>query len=272
MDFAPLRRLMAEDDEHQDGAGTAAFRDAAGEARPGADRRRFLRRAAAGGAVAIGSAVAPLGAFAAAAQTDDTSGASPGGAGAAGGPDDTTGAAGEGTSDTLPKSEACEADPFATGADLATVQFLESLSLAAEEAYAAAIERRLLTAIEAEFARTFLRHHAAQAELLHCAAGGQPGTANARLAGELSAAVAGATDDPGLVRVLHDLEESLAATSNAALSQVSTPEVASVLAAVMPVQAEHAVVWAEVLELPVADYLPTVQSDDGAFAAAEYAA
>jgi hypothetical protein len=271
MDFAPLRHRTAEVDEQREPVVSAPVTGPTAGPDPAASRRRFLRRAAAGGAAALGSTVAPFGALAAAAQTDDTSPASPGGAG---GPDDTTGAAGEsleGTADTLAPGESCEGEPVATGADIATVQFLETLSRAAVEMYDAAVERRLLTAVEGETALQFRRHHTTHAEALHCAAGGEPLASNPRLLGELSGGVTDATDEQALLQVLHDLEESLAATSSVALAELEEAEAAAVVAAILPVQAEHAVVWAELLELPPADYLPTVQTDAGAFDRAGYA-
>lgn len=239
MDPAPLR-LMA-DETPQPDAGAAS-------------RRRFLRRATFGGIAAVGATALPGVVLTAAAQSDD-------------GTSSDTATDG---SETLGTGEGCLTDAFAVGGDVAIVQHLESLSRAAGGAYEAVIEARLLTALESETAHSFERNHLAQAELLFCAVGGEAQSPNPRLETEIAEQIAASTDEESLLAVLIELEDRFAATATAAVAEVEAGDVATLIGSLAPVLAQQATVWAVFAHSLPLEFLPPLQTTDGAFTADEY--
>lgn len=283
MDFALLRRRTAEvDRQHREAMATidddlraAHF----GDGPTAASRRRFLTRAGAGAAVAVGGAVVPFSTLVAAAQepgpSDTTGGDATGGAA-----DATTGAT-DGLGATAPAAEGeelspnegCETAPVdAPAADVQVVRFAESVERAAVAAYELADERRLLQAQPAESARIFGRHHADHAEALYCLVpASAPMEANQALVDLLAPQITAATTADELANVLYGIEEGAAATYMFALGVLESPDVAGAAASILPIEAQHAVVWGQVLGLPIDQWMPAFQSETGAFDPAEYA-
>jgi len=259
MDFAQLRTPPAQIDEHDptaDGAGSS--------------RRRFLTRA--GTAVVAGTAALPLVARVASAQQTDIepTAAAEATAGATGG----LGAEAPAEAD-LSAGAGCTTDPIElSAADLAIVSFHESLELAAVQLYEAAVASGRLRAQLLEHARSFGRHHRAHAEALYCMAGsqapdGERATANPQVLDSLEPQIRTALDPESVMRPLYELEESLAATNVAALGQIENPSAAGAVASILPVDAQQATVWGQALDLPIQDWMPTFQSDAGAYTPAD---
>lgn len=291
MDFdALLRRRTAEVDRLHRQAMATIDEDLRavhlGEGPGALARRRFLQRAGAGAVVAIGGAVVPIGAMAAAAQEggpDDTAG---GGEDPTGGAAEATTEASEGLGATAPSgegggeaeeldaNEGCEATPVdAPEADITVVRFAESVERAAVAAYELVIQKNLLASAAAESARKFHRHHEEHAEALYCLVPAEAeAPANQALVDAVQPQVEAATDAQAAAQLLYDLEEGAAATYAFALGVLESADVAGAAARILPVESQHAVVWGQFLELPIADWMPAFQSETGAFDPAEYAA
>lgn len=222
-----LRHLVQQvDDQHRDAMRTFRaeveeihFGDTAKVL--GSSRRRFLTRAAAGGAaVTIGtSTVAFSRILPAGAQEDD---------------------------------------------DTALAAFAASVELAAVEAYAAAADSGLVTTAEiVEAATLFSSHHMEHADGFNALAGGaavedpNPGLLE-QVAGQLGEA----TDERGVLEIAFDLEQAAAATYLFALGALTVPAAYTATASILPIEAQHAVVLATLLDKPAAEYLPSFESVD----------
>jgi hypothetical protein len=207
------------------------------DARPPAraDRRQFLRRAGIGGAVVAAAAIplTPLTAVMVAQA----------------------------------ETEALEGD------DLSMTQLLASLDLAAAALYQQAIAKNLLDPGHTEAASSFGSHHADHAKRLNTALGSKAEVAepNARLVSEFEARIAGVGDAKGLQALLFDLEQGLAATYQLSLEIFETKTAAANAASIQPVESQHAVVWGQSQDLPIATYVPGFQDTDDAFIPAQYA-
>ncbi len=162
-----------------------------------------------------------------------------------------------------------------SAADLALLNFLESVELAAAEAYTQAIGRHLLNAPVTETCRNFSSHHAAHGDALAALAGGPTGDKVAPNPGVLSAVSAqiqGAGDASALLGALAGFAERVAATGQSAMEQLSSLVAAGVVSRISPVDAQQAAVLGQLASLPPSDWLPITQSVAGAFTPAAFPA
>jgi hypothetical protein len=213
-----------------------------------ASRRGFLTRLG-GVAVAFGASTVSVGAMAAAAgaQGMDNDMMGNGSAGADAGP-------------------GCASGPVEmTASDETIVRFAASVELAAVAAYELGIEGRRLDSAATQSARVFAGHHADHAEALRCLVGDAPGDPNAALVAALAPQIEGATSEAEVVAVFRSIEAGAAATYFAALGELATPAVAGAASTILPVEAQHEVVWAQVLGEPITEYVPAFQQAEGAF-------
>jgi hypothetical protein len=267
MSIRRLRRSTAEIDE-QHPASMPAIDDELDPALSG--RRRFLTRAAAGGAIAFGATAIPLSTLvpSALAQTGGTTprGSTPGSTPATSGAPDKSTAKVEGN-------------------DLDIVVFLQTIELAAVAIYKAIDETGRLSSPVGESARQFALHHKDHAAKFAEFAGNQAlNTANATLVGELTDRIAPAASDGTiaerqLAQLAFDLETGIAATHAFALGQFDGWEIAGLSSIIEPVESQHALAWSLVIE-PDAEqwknaiktWIPPFQNEDGAFLPNQYAA
>jgi hypothetical protein len=267
MAFRALRRTVAEIDErHRAPVGTTG--DDLGDTPVGSDRssrRRFLTRAAAGGAIAVGASALPLSSIALAQSEDgETSGTTPGST------PGTTAAAAPVVGDP----------PVVQGNDLALVVFLQSLELAAVKAYENLVATGRIAPANAQTAREFSLHHGEHGKALAELAGGAAATApNPRLNTELTEAITAGADQAQLITVVYSLEESLTATYAAALGVFDSWQAAAEASKILPIDSQHAVVWSQVLvpdptqwATQITTWIPNFQSATGAIDFAGYPA
>jgi hypothetical protein len=258
-----IRRLVEQVDEQHREAMRSIADDLAethfgvSDERVAASRRRFVRQLGLGGAVALGAVAVPVAALTsrAAAQTNDTMVDT-----------DDTAAAGAGGESSIP------------AADLAIVEFAEGLELSAQAAYEVAGASPLLSAREAELCATFGRHHGEHASALGAllADSGardatETGVPIGPLVFSLSPQIQGAADAAEVLTVMLSIEEGAAATYLSAIGTLESESVAAPAASIMPIEAQHAAVLGELLELPPDEWLPTLESTDDAFDPADYA-
>lgn len=269
MAFRALRRTVAEIDErHRDAVTTTG--DQLGDAPTGADRsasrRGFLTRAATGGAIAVGASALSVatGVPRALAQTgegDPTAGTTPG------------------TAPAAPPA-AAGTPPIVEGTDLVLVVFLQSIELAAVQAYAAMVDSGKLAPAVAQTARQFSLNHTEHGKALGELAGGQATTvANPRLVSELTPRIAAAATREEIATIAYELEESITATYAATLGQFADFQAAAEASRILPVDSQQAIVWSQVLypdpnewATQITRWIPNFQSASGAINITEYAA
>jgi hypothetical protein len=174
--------------------------------------------------------------------------------------------------DTVPP----DTDPVVTGADqtiattvpprrpttedMVQLGFAQTIELAAVQLYDEALA--VLTEPVKSIAVVFRSHHQAYGEQL----GGQlgrraPGVANRTLVSERTAAF-GARTEPAIHQAMYELETSLAASYSAVLGTLKGTDGAALVASIQPVEARHAVVLGQILELDDEELMPVLEGDE----------
>lgn len=155
-------------------------------------------------------------------------------------------------------------------ADTDRALFVAGLEIAISDAYRAVLDRGSLAPETADMVLVLSQHHDEHATAL--AALGQTARAdvvrNATLYGELNQTVLG--DDP--LGAILAVEQSLAATHLASLGVLSTTGAAAAVAAILPIESDHAVVVgvASGLALTSPELLPALETVDRAYDEARY--
>jgi hypothetical protein len=162
--------------------------------------------------------------------------------------------------------------PELSAADVSLLQFLQSLSLAAEDGVKAAAEKTYLQTELREEIRLFSRHHRDQAAAIGALLSETDAitTPNAKLLGEITANTDRATDQAGLVAVLLTLEEDLAATMLAAIGTAESFLVSGAVATIQPIVAQQAAALGSANDAPIDQWLPAFGTTTGAFAQSAY--
>jgi hypothetical protein len=202
------------------------------------DRRRFVRAAVLGGAaVAAGAAAVPLIGAAASAQTT--------------------------TTNTLP--------PTIPASDVKLVNYATGLELAASQVYSSMATTGKVVGIPLDYMRQFVNHHADHATALATlAAKDAVSKPNAKLLNSLLPQIANAPATQ-LFRIAFQMEESMAATHQELMATLTNWQSGAVVSSLEPVEAQHAVVWGQMLNLPVDQWIPPFQNTQGAYDPATYA-
>jgi len=181
-----------------------------------------------------------------------------------------TGTSLAGVASAQSEGEGSELDP----ADVALVQFLQSVSLAAEKGLTLAGDATYLEPELREEVRIYARHHANHAETL----GGllteeelitDP---NARLLDEISGQVSGSADQAVLLDVLLGFEQSVAATLLAGVGEAGSWRVSETIATLQPIVAQQAAALGSANGVAIDEWLPTFATTDGALAPNAYPA
>ncbi len=206
-------------------------------------RRRFLTRAAAGGAVvAVGGVVLPIAGL-------------------------------------VPAALAQETESSVPEADATLAEYAASVEQAAVAAYGAAAARNLISEPVLQIALLFQQHHKDHAAAFEALLGlDTPVAANASLLDVFGPQIEAATDEAQLLKIAFDLEQGAAATYQLAMGVLESADAAAAVATIEPVEAQHAVVLGSALELPIDDptspdnWMPPFQTDAAALAPDEYPA
>jgi hypothetical protein len=164
--------------------------------------------------------------------------------------------------------------PVLPAADLALVKFAQGLELAATAAYEAIVATRKLDAAQNESAGLFGRHHtdhaAALAELIPKE---EIATVpNPKVLEAFAPRIADAPDAAALMQIAFDLETGAASTYQLAMGAFTHWEPAAKVATIEPIEAQHAVVWGQALDLPTDQWMPAFQDTAAALDPATYAA
>jgi hypothetical protein len=190
------------------------------------NRRRFLKRAGAGGAIlTVGSMFGPLKFF------------SPAGA--------------------------QETD---AAAEIALAQFAASVELAAVAAYQAAIDSGKVTDSNiGAVATLFQSHHMEHAGALNglvTANGGDAAPANASLLAAVGPTLQAAADQTAVLDIAFGLEQAAASTYLLGMGILTIPEAFNALASILPIEAQHATALGAALGKTAEQYLPPFESTE----------
>lgn len=212
------------------------------DAPAGTSRRRFLTRAAAGGALLVaGSQLVPGGLLPAAAQDE-------------GGAND--------------EDQDAELSP-----DEELVAHLAGLCLAAARGFGLAVDPATSPLSEpvAEVVRRLGAFHTSQAAALNELLPVAVENTNTVLDQELAREIAGAsTDQDAVLGVLRDLEESLAATQYVMLGAIDDQNDARTVAEILPVTGQAVVVLGTLAGAPFGELVPAQQTGEGDLSVADY--
>jgi hypothetical protein len=244
IDTERLRRAVADVDEqhHEAMRGLRADLDEvtdlahAGDPSAGSSRRQFLRRMGVGGAaVAVGATGISLAAL-------------------------------------LPASaQSTATSEVITDADTPIIAFAQTAELALVLLYQKAIETKKLSAILTETSRTFSLHHNDHAGVLGTLLDTEaPNKGNQALIDQYGPQITNATDQNAIVQVLFQLEQAAAATYESALGKLERTFSAGPVSTILPIEGQQAVVWGQVLDLPIDQWLPAFQNDADALDVSKY--
>lgn len=155
--------------------------------------------------------------------------------------------------------------------DIQSTTFLASLELGLAQLYKQAQSSGNLTSATNTVAGTFVGHHTQHAStlatLITAGSGNVPTAGNAGLIALYGPQVTAARTEKALVTLFGQLEESMAATYFETLGSAQSTAVSSALAAALPVEAQHAVVWSAALNpsgnppnMPATTAIPPLQT------------
>lgn len=166
------------------------------------------------------------------------------------------------------QEEAVELD-----ADETIVEFLVSIALAGSEAFRAATGSSTVALPEptVELLEVFGSHHADQgAALLALLPEGHEVVANPGLVEAQTQALSAAGDPAGVLTVLRDLSDAVAATHFAALGELESQPDAAAVGSALPVVVQHSTLISALLEAGPEALLPPVQTEEGALEPGQY--
>ncbi|HEY5154885.1 MAG TPA: ferritin-like domain-containing protein [Acidimicrobiales bacterium] len=157
------------------------------------------------------------------------------------------------------------------------VRFARGLELALKATYNGMIATGKLTGAPLETARTFARHHndhaTALTALLPKPATTDPATvANDKITVLFTPRITGAADANALIQIAFEIETGAASTYQLAMGTLDNWQTAGTAATIEPIEAQHAVVWAQALNLPTDQWMPAFQTTANAFNPSQYAA
>lgn len=155
--------------------------------------------------------------------------------------------------------------------DEALARFAQSVELALVRAYD--IGSAMLTAATAAAtAATFRRHHVDHAAALGrlSVLEGVVGAPNRLLVAQLLTTLQAPRAERDVLAALFDLEDDAAATYQFALERLASADVVHEVAAILPVESQHAVVLGTLLGKQAREMIPPFQRRDGFFDPARY--
>lgn len=154
--------------------------------------------------------------------------------------------------------------------DLTIAVFAEQVELAAVGAYESAAASGLLDPVAVEVGTLFASHHADHAGAFAALAGeAATGTANGAVLDAFGPMIAGAADQAELLDIAFQLEQGAASTYHFALGVLGI-EAAEVVATILPIESQHAVVLGQVLGKDASEHLPPFETSEAAIDPAVY--
>lgn len=159
-------------------------------------------------------------------------------------------------------------------ADMAIVKFAQGLELAAAAAYVSIVAQRELDTEQTESARLFGRHHTEHSAALAALIPKDDVATlpNPKILAVFGPQITAAADAAALMQIAFNLETGAAATYQLAMGALSNWQGAAAVSTIEPIEAQHAVVWGQALDLPIDQWMPAFQNSAAALDPATYAA
>ena len=150
--------------------------------------------------------------------------------------------------------------------DAGIAAFAQSIELALVQAYAAiAATGRVTTAAAVDAIGAFAAHHEDHARALGPVAGNRAtNVPNRRLVDRSRTRIERGADERALLEISLELEQQTASTYLFALSALEATEALQVSASILPVESQHAVALATLLDKPAEEIFPTFETQDQA--------
>jgi Ferritin-like domain len=150
--------------------------------------------------------------------------------------------------------------------------FAQSVELALVQAYAeVSSSGRVTTPAAVEATTTFAQHHQDHAAALGEAAGNRAtDTPNRKLVNEFRGDLRKASDEAAALEAMVRLENEAASTYLFALSSLEATEALQLAASVLPVESQHAVVLATLLQKDPRETFPAFETQDQALKPDEF--
>jgi rubrerythrin len=275
VDANRLRRLAAEvDREHR-----AAMGDVRAELERTLDRRALVRRLGGFAVTVAGISVAiPALATAADAQQSTTIVGGQTATTLTGGQGGTSGTTVAGVSPTGSPTSAPQATTTTTlppsrpqPTDIVFLSFAQSVELAAVQAYGLALNSTLLSDAVATVASAFQSHHRDHAQAFAGSAGkAATGLANQSLLTAFGPQFQAASSEAQVLQAAFAVEMAAASTYTAALAQIIGTDPAYLVGSILPIEARHAVVLGQALNLDVSTYSPVFETAANALTPDQY--
>lgn len=158
----------------------------------------------------------------------------------------------------------------APDAETALVMFAASLEFAVVATYQSVIDSGKLGAGATKTATRFQGHHRDHGRAFNAITLETTEKPNAKIVAGFGPRVKAATDEKALLALAYTVEEDLAATYLSTLGVLQDKSNAGVVASILPIESQHAVVLAQVLNKPTGDYLPPFQNDKRALDPSAY--
>lgn len=158
----------------------------------------------------------------------------------------------------------------APDAETALVMFAASLEFAAVATYASVLDSGKLSASATKTATRFQGHHRDHGRAFNAITLETTEKPNAKIVAAFGPRVKAAADEKALLELAYTVEEDLAATYLSTLGVLQDKSNAGVVASILPIESQHAVVLAQVLKKQIGDYLPPFQNDKQALDPSAY--
>lgn len=149
----------------------------------------------------------------------------------------------------------------ASPTDNSIIMFDASFEFAVVAAYQAMLDSGKLSASATRTVTNFQSHHRGHGRALNEVTLETTEKPNAKLLASLQPKVKAAADEKALLEIASTIEEELAATYLSNLGVLQDKANAGVVASILPVESQHAVVIGQLLKKQVTEYMPSFQND-----------
>jgi hypothetical protein len=159
----------------------------------------------------------------------------------------------------------------ASSTDVAIAKFAESVELAAVAAYTVAAGTGKVTGAGLTTAKSFAAQHADHAKAFGAFAGdAKKAVANPKLVAALGPQIKKAKTATDIVKIAYAVENAAAETYLYAIGALKDKNALALTATILPVESQHAAVWANVLGMSLSSYIPSFLTDTGALSPSTY--
>jgi rubrerythrin len=172
---------------------------------------------------------------------------------------------------SIPIASLWNAAYAASSTDIAIAKFAESVELAAVAAYTVAAGTGKVTGAGLTTAKSFAAQHADHAKAFGAFAGdSSKAVANPKLVAALGPEIKKAATATDIVKIAYTVENAAAETYLYAIGALSNKSALALTATILPVESQHAAVWANVLGMSLSEYIPPFLQDTGALKPTAY--